>query len=58
MVALRQSYPRVGKFALIKHQRYARAKQFKRANRSLESSRPISAASSATFGAKRLATRA
>src|SRR3974377_2262339 len=34
-VVLRQSYRRVGKFALIKHQRYAHAKQFKRANRSL-----------------------
>ena len=34
-VGLRQSYQRVGKFALIKHQRYAHAKQFKRANRSL-----------------------
>jgi hypothetical protein len=34
-VALRQSYARVGKFALIKHQRYAHAKQFKRANRML-----------------------
>ena len=32
---LRQSYVRVGKRALIKHQRYAHAKQFKRANRSL-----------------------
>ena len=32
-VRLRQSYTRVGKFALIKHQRYAHAKQFKRANR-------------------------
>jgi IS5 family transposase len=32
---LRQSYTRVGKFALIKHQRYAHAKQFKRANRAL-----------------------
>jgi len=32
---LRQSYTRVGKFALIKHQRYAHAKQFKRANRML-----------------------
>ena len=32
-VKLRQSYARVGKFALIKHQRYAHAKQFKRANR-------------------------
>jgi IS5 family transposase len=34
-VRLRQSYARVGKFALIKHQRYAHAKQFKRANRAL-----------------------
>lgn len=34
-VRLRQSYKRVGKFALIKHQRYAHAKQFKRANRAL-----------------------
>jgi transposase, IS5 family len=32
---LRQSYRRVGKLALIKHQRYAHAKQFKRANRAL-----------------------
>jgi len=32
---LRQSYVRVGKLALIKHQRYAHAKQFKRANRAL-----------------------
>src|ERR1700730_14099996 len=32
---LRQSYARVGKFALIQHQRYAHAKQFKRANRML-----------------------
>src|ERR1700693_5372540 len=32
---LRQSYRRVGKLALIKHQRYAHAHQFKRANRSL-----------------------
>ena len=34
-VKLRQAYTRVGKFALIKHQRYAHAKQFKRANKSL-----------------------
>jgi IS5 family transposase len=34
-VPLRQSYRRVGKLALIKHQRYAHAKQFNRANRSL-----------------------
>ena len=32
---LRQSYRRVGKLALIKHQRYAQAHQFKRVNRSL-----------------------
>ena len=35
-LTLRQSYARVGKFALIKHQRYAHAKQFKRANRALK----------------------
>jgi transposase, IS5 family len=35
-IKLRQSYARVGKFALIKHQRYAYAKQFKRANRALK----------------------
>src|SRR5215831_7528686 len=46
-VSLRQSYARVGKLALIKHQRYAHAHQFKRANRSYASSRPISAVSSA-----------
>src|ERR671912_1311768 len=34
-VNLRQSYARVGKIALIKHQRYAHAKQFKRANKAL-----------------------
>ena len=34
-MSLRQSYRRVGKLALIKHQRYAHAHQFKRANRSL-----------------------
>ena len=34
-VSLRQSYARIGKLALIKHQRYAHAHQFKRANRSL-----------------------
>ena len=36
---LRQSYRRVGKLALIKHQRYAHAKQFKRANRALRTLR-------------------
>src|SRR5271155_2303462 len=34
-VELRQSYTRVGKSALIQHQRYAHAKQFKRAKRAL-----------------------
>lgn len=34
-VDLRQSYARVGKLALVQHQRYAHAKQFKRANRLL-----------------------
>ena len=32
---LRQTYVRVGKLALISHQRYAHAKQFKRANKAL-----------------------
>jgi hypothetical protein len=34
-VELRQSYRRVAKLALVKHQRYAGAHQFKRANKSL-----------------------
>jgi transposase, IS5 family len=34
-VTLRQSYARVGKVALIQSQRYAHAKQFRRANRAL-----------------------
>lgn len=34
-VALRQSYERIGKHALIAHQRYAHAKQFKRAGKAL-----------------------
>jgi IS5 family transposase len=38
-VKLRQSYVRLGKTALIRHQRYAHAKQFKRANRALKSLR-------------------
>src|SRR5436309_14431379 len=38
-LALRQSYARVGKLALIQHQRYAHAKQFKRANRKLKTLR-------------------
>jgi IS5 family transposase len=36
---LRQSYVRLGKKALIRHQRYAHAKQFKRANRCLRTLR-------------------
>ncbi len=40
-MALRQSYTRVGKFALIQHQRYAHAKQFKRANRMLKKLRTL-----------------
>jgi IS5 family transposase len=40
-VALRQSYARVGKFALIQHQRYAHAKQFNRANRMLKKLRTL-----------------
>ena len=34
-MTLRQSYARVGKRALMAYQRYAHAKQFKRANRAL-----------------------
>jgi len=34
-VELRQSYARLGKFTLIKHQRYAHARQFNRAQRAL-----------------------
>jgi IS5 family transposase len=40
-VKLRQSYARVGKQALIKQQRYAHARQFKRANRALKSIRTM-----------------
>ena len=38
-VSLRQSYERVGKHALIAHQRYAHAKQFRRASRTLRTIR-------------------
>ena len=38
-MTLRQSYARVGKHALIAYQRYAHAKQFKRANRALKTIR-------------------
>ena len=55
-VRLRQSYARVGKFALIQHQRYAHAKQFKRATGRAGSCAPISAASSATSAARSRAT--
>ena len=40
-VDLRQSYARLGKFALIRHQRDAHAKQFKRANRMLKKLRTL-----------------
>ena len=40
-VTLRQSYHRVGKYALIAYQRYAHAKQFKRARRELRKLRTI-----------------
>jgi IS5 family transposase len=40
-IVLRQSYARVGKLALIKQQRYAHAKQFRRANRALKSLRTM-----------------
>ena len=36
---MRQSYTRLGKIALIRHQRYAHAKQLKRANRMLQTLR-------------------
>jgi hypothetical protein len=38
-IKLRQSYSRVGKFALIKYQAYAHAKQFKRAMKALKTLR-------------------
>ncbi len=34
-LSLRQTYVRIGKFALIQHQRYAHPKQFKRAGKAL-----------------------
>lgn len=40
-IKLRQSYVRVDKFALIKHQRYAHPKQFKRANKALRRIRTL-----------------
>ncbi len=57
-VSLRQSYVRVGKFALIQQQRYAHAKHFKRAKRGAEDVEgPSSAAPSATSPARSKATR-
>ena len=47
-VDLRQSYVRVGKRALIQHQRYAHAKQFKRANRSFHTLKTYLGAPSGT----------
>ena len=40
-VSLRQSYERIGKHALIAQQRYAHAKQFKRANKALRRIRTL-----------------
>ena len=37
---LQQSYRRIGKLALIKHQRYAHAHKSKRANKSLQKFKP------------------
>jgi IS5 family transposase len=51
-VELRQSYARVGKHALIAHQRYAHAKQFKRANRALRTIRTYLGRSFVTSGAR------
>lgn len=39
-VRLRRTYKRLGKVALIRHQRYAHAQQFKRANRMLRTLAP------------------
>jgi transposase, IS5 family len=52
-IKLRQSYARVGKFALIKHQRYAHAKQFKRANRALKKLRTYLGRVTRDIGRKR-----
>ena len=54
-VALRQSYARVGKIALIRHQRYAQARQFKRAENITNATRPGAARhSSQDQGQRRL----
>ncbi len=54
-VELRQSYTRVGKFALIQHQRYAHAKQSKRANRALCKLKTYLGPLSATLPARSIA---
>ncbi len=54
---LRQSYVRVGKLALISHQRYAHAKQFKRANKALRRLKTMSAGPFATLVARSPAMR-
>jgi len=55
-IELRQSYTRVGKIALIKHQRYAPAKQFKRAGQALRTLK-TSAGSFATWCARQKTTQ-
>ncbi|MGY4333570.1 hypothetical protein ACVWWG_007987 [Bradyrhizobium sp. LB7.2] len=55
-VSLRQSYARVGKFALIQHQRYAHAKQFKRANRAPQDAADLSRPRDPRHGRKSMAT--
>jgi len=57
-VSLRQSYARVGKHALIAHQRYAHAKQFNRANRVLRTYLGRSFATSCARSRARLSWRA
>lgn len=57
-IRLRQSYTRVGKWALIQHQRYAHAKQFKRANRALRKLRTYLGPSFAMSSARSMAVPA
>jgi IS5 family transposase len=54
---LRQTNVRLGKSALISHQRYAHAKQFKLANRALRKSRAYLGRPSATSAERSPATR-
>ena len=56
-IDLRQSYTRVGKLALIKHQRYAHAKQFKRANKALRKLKTYLGRTIATLAGRLLAKR-